>query len=215
LIRRLTLTRNYSSSGARSKNESTKIDGLLYQEKTKIDTSIQSIKLQIKNATQQAKPLEGLNCQNPTCQLIKGAVEARDKIPGLKEQLESETTKFENGNFAEDLKLQKELQVNKLMDIDIQVEILDYDQAAHQDLKTKLIELERYERLVASLENAEESKRLAQEQIDQIHATVKEKQDDLTEQISQANVSIKEKLDVISGFELDKISLEDDAKEAF
>jgi len=199
---------------SRVQNSSTTIDGLIYQEKTKLDTSIQNLKLQIKNATQQAKPLEGLNCQDPTCELIRGAVEARDRIPVLNEQLKVETTKLENGNYAEDLKVKKELEIDKLMEIDIQVEILDYDQEAHQELKTKLAELERYERLVPSLDNAEESKRLAQEQIDQIHATVKEKQDDLTEQISQTNVSIKGKLDAITGFELDKISLEDDAKEA-
>lgn len=199
---------------SRIQNESTKLDGLIYREKAKLDTIIQGIKLQIKNARQQAKPLEGLNCQNPTCQLIKGAVEARDIIPGLNEQLGSEEAKLKSGNYADDLKQQKEDQVSKLMDIDIQVEVLDYNQEEHQALKTKLAELERYERLVPSLDNAEESKRLAQEQIDQINTTVKEKQDDLKDQISGINISIQEKRDVITGFELDRISLEDDAKEA-
>lgn len=190
------------------------LDGLIHQEKSKLDATIQNIKLQIKNATQQAKPLEGLECQNPTCQLIKGAVEARDKIPGLNEQLQAESLKLEVGNYAEDLKRQKEEFTSKLMEIDIQIEVLDYDQKSHQELKTKLTDLERYERLVPSLENAEESKRLAQEQIDQIHTTIKEKQDALNEQISQINISIKSKQDTIIGFELDKMSLEDDAKEA-
>jgi len=195
-------------------NESTKLDGLINQEKVKLNSNIQNLKVQINTAAQQAKPLEGLECQNPTCQLIRGAVEARDKIPGLNEQLRVETSKLETGIYAEELKQQKEILISNLMEMDIQIEILDYDQKAHQELKAKLAELERYERLVPSMENAEESKKIAQDQITQINLTNKEKQDDITEQKAQIAISIKAKQDAITGFELDKMSLEDDAKES-
>ncbi|MDQ7094177.1 SMC family ATPase [Desulfosporosinus sp. PR] len=195
-------------------NEATKIEGMIRQEKSKVESNIQNINLQIKNATQQAQPLEGLNCQNPTCQLIIGAVEARDKLPELNEQLAAEKTKLESESYALELWKQKDDLTSKLMEIDIQIEVLDYDPKDHQSLKAKLIDLERYERLVPSLETAEETKRLAQEQIDQIHKTIIEKQDSLKEQIGQLNNSIKEKQDSITGLELNRISLEDEAKEA-
>lgn len=177
-------------------NQLTQLNGEVTQARANLEGSIRQLQSQLEAARKQAKPLEGLQCDNPTCQLIRGAVEAKYRIPGLETEVKSAQEFLASERYKDRFAEAEERLNSELATHEVASANLQYDSTSHRDLKTRLVDLQKYEALIPRLETAQVAIDQAEQRIAEITAGVTDKQN------------------TIGTLQIDRLALQGDADEA-